>query len=307
MIASTLGLVFLPQSPPWLISKNADKEKTKKAIIWLNPGKKNVETTYANLCTSAACKPHNSQPSSPADTTVGTSVDKNPELCFWSRPVIFPLFISLGLMFFQQWSGINAIIFKTVEIFEATASDIDQNLATIIVGIIQFTATFVSIFLVDKTGRRLLLMISGAIMSITVAGLGTVCYLKDYYSSLYVHVNWLPLLTLMLFVGGYSMGFACIPFLMMGELFPSKYRNLLGSLASGFNLIQTFLVVKLFTNIQSWIGYHGIFWVYSGSSLLSCLFIYAFVPETKGKTLEEIEASFQKQTSRQQRKQEIPC
>ena len=77
-------------------------------------------------------------------------------------------------------------------------------------------------------------------------------------------------------------------------VFLLRYRNLLGGISSFFNLTHTFLVIKLFTNLQTLVGMAGVFWIYSAVSLISAVFVVIFLPETKGKTLEEIEAHFRK-------------
>ncbi len=74
-----------------------------------------------------------------------------------------------------------------------------------------------------------------------------------------------------------------------------RFRNLLGSISSSFNLTHTFLVIKLFTNLETLVGLEGVFWIYAFFSLVGAAFVAAVLPETKGKTLEEIEAHFRKQ------------
>ena len=69
---------------------------------------------------------------------------------------------------------------------------------------------------------------------------------------------------------------------------------MLGSISSTFNLTHTFLVIKLFTNLRTLVGLDGVFWIYTGSSLLAAFFVMGFVPETKGKSLQEIESHFRK-------------
>ena len=208
------------------------------------------------------------------------------------RSVIVPLLLSMALMFFQQWCGVNAVIFYTVTIFKEAQSG-GENLATIIVGIVQFLATFASIFLVDKAGRRILLILSGLIMAVALATVGAYFYLLglDEHEGLEL----IPLVGLNIFMVGYSVGFASIPFVIMGELFPNQYRNILSSISSSFNLTCTFLVIKLFGDLQGLIGMHGIFWLYGGAALIGSVFVALALPETKGKTLEEIEAHFRKQ------------
>ena len=89
-------------------------------------------------------------------------------------------------------------------------------------------------------------------------------------------------------------GFANVPFIIMGELFPSRYRSLLGPISSSFNLLCTFAVVRTFPEMQAALGKYGAFWLFMCCTLLSLLFVYQFLPETKGRTLEDIEHFFSK-------------
>jgi facilitated trehalose transporter len=91
---------------------------------------------------------------------------------------------------------------------------------------------------------------------------------------------------------GYSIGFACVPFLLLGEMLPGRMRNLLSAFVSSFNLVMTFLVLKFFPTIYMRIGFHGLFWLYGGISLAGGIMGFLLIPETKGKTLEEIELYF---------------
>ena len=94
-----------------------------------------------------------------------------------------------------------------------------------IVGIVQLLATIASMFLVDRAGRRLLLLISGIFMSIALAALGTFFYLLETYGAeIQKTLGWLPLASLLLFIIAYSSGFANVHFLIIGELFPTKFR-----------------------------------------------------------------------------------
>ena len=153
-----------------------------------------------------------------------------------------------------------------------------------------------SILVVDKAGRRILLFISGIVMAISMASIGAFFFLfsdpETTDPDLREKLEWLPLVSLIIYMIGYSIGFACVPFLLLGEMLPARMRNLLGAAVSSFNLAMTFLVLKLFATIQMAIGFHGLFWIYAAFSLLGGFFGYIFIPETKGKTLKEIEAHF---------------
>ena len=153
-----------------------------------------------------------------------------------------------------------------------------------------------SILVVDRAGRRILLFISGIVMAISMACIGAFFFLfsdpETMDHEMQAKLEWVPLLSLIIYMIGYSIGFACVPFLLLGEMLPARVRNLLGGAISSFNLAMTFLVLKFFQTIHLSIGFHGLFWIYASFSLLGSIFGYIFIPETKGKTLKEIEAHF---------------
>jgi facilitated trehalose transporter len=107
-------------------------------------------------------------------------------------------------------------------------------------------------------------------------------------------LGWLPLLSLIVFFIAYSGGYANVPFILMGELFPSRYRSILGPLSSSFNLCCTFTVVRSFPVMQISMEKYGAFWFFMCCTLLGIIFVYFLLPETKGKTLEDIEKLFSK-------------
>ena len=130
-------------------------------------------------------------------------------------------------------------------------------------------------------------------MSLSSASVGAFFYLQLHGA--HAAFSWLPLAGLVLFMVGYSLGFAAVPFVLMGELFPAQHRNQLGAVVSGWNLLHTFLVIKLFTNLEAVVGFHGVFWIYGGVAMASVIYVILFLPETKGKSLEEIEAHFRRE------------
>jgi len=292
-----IGIIFSPESPVWLVANGKIKEAD-RASNWLNgieePIVKNGHATLAARKSQAVeellakAKEAEAQAQASPPPPFFTALR--------SKQVWHPFVLCLAVMVFQQWSGVNAIIFNTVTIFNAANVTIDMHLATNIVGAVQLFATFMSILVVDKAGRRILLFLSGIVMSMSMAAIGAFFFLfsdpETADAELRSKLEWLPLVSLIVYMIGYSIGFACVPFLLLGEMLPARMRNLLGAAVSSFNLAMTFLVLKFFTTIYLSIGFHGLFWIYAVFSLAGGIFGYIFIPETKGKTLKEIEAHF---------------
>lgn len=145
------------------------------------------------------------------------------------------LVIILGLMFFQQVSGINAVIFYTTDIFNAADSGIQAELGTIIVGIMQVVATFVASLVIDKLGRRLLLLVSDALMALCTLLLGIYFFMKQNDESSVSSMGWLPIVSMCVFIVAFSIGFGPVPWCMVGELFASDVKAIAAPLAGTFN------------------------------------------------------------------------
>lgn len=108
--------------------------------------------------------------------------------------------ICVSLMFFQQFSGINAVIFFSVSIFKAAGSDLDPNICAIIIGVVQVLMTFAAAALVERAGRKLLLLCSSTIMSLCLAVLGVYFYMKEHDEKSVASIGIVPLVSLVLFI-----------------------------------------------------------------------------------------------------------
>jgi len=193
-------------------------------------------------------------------------------------------------MAFQQLSGINAVIFYTVDIFEMSGSTIDSNLATIIVGGVNFASSIGATILIDRLGRKVLLLLSESFMLFCLLVLGTFFYMQKVSPDGVKDYGWIPLASFILFVIAFSFGFASIPWLMMGEIFPARIRGSAAALSTAFNWSCTFIVTKSFPEFVSAFGGHTAFWTFAAVCFVGLFFIYFCVPETRGKSLEEIES-----------------
>ncbi|XP_026481106.1 facilitated trehalose transporter Tret1-2 homolog [Ctenocephalides felis] len=289
-----LVVIPLPESPVWL----AGHGKTEKAELsrqWLHlEEKKNdilmIETNGKNTNVEAT-------PETKTEEINKDSNDENEKAFSWktltSRPVLCPLGIGLVVLALQQFSGIDSVVFYTVDIFRSSGSSLDGHIATILVGLVQLICNGLSLLLIDRAGRKPLLIGSGAVMSMAMASMGAAFYLHEQGND---SLGFLPLVSLVVFMIGFSFGYGCIPFLLIGELFPAKQRALLSSIAGSFNLAAMFLVIKTYHMLQDILTSAGTFWLYSILCASSILFVIFCVPETKGKSLEEIERRFQKKT-----------
>jgi facilitated trehalose transporter len=135
---------------------------------------------------------------------------------------------------------------------------------------------------------------SAAVTSISLAAMGVFFYFQRIWgeADATLHLGWLPLVSLMVFMAAYSCGLSNVPFIVMGELFPTRYRTFLGTISSSFNLIVTLIVVRFFPDMLTGLGKDVTFFVFTGCTLTCIVFVYFLLPETKGKTLEDMEQLF---------------
>lgn len=154
------------------------------------------------------------------------------------------MLISFGLMFFQQVSGINAVIFYTMTIFKVSNTGIEPEVATIIVGALQVVATAFATLTIDRLGRRFLLLFSNILMALCTFSLSVHFFIEESGSTT---GGWLPIASLCIFIIAFSLGFGPVPWLMMGELFSSDVKGIAGSLTGTLNwFLGLFgLIIKL--------------------------------------------------------------
>lgn len=259
---------FIPETPRFLIAKG-NEEDAQKALQWLRGSGTDIEKEFQEL-----------------QKTQQESEDKNESLLvLFSLTNLKLLAIVLGLMFFQQLSGINAVVFFTSEIFKASGSTLPPALNTTIIGIVNFVSTFIAATLIDKLGRKILLYISGISMIISLSVLGTYFYLKTVLLVDLTSVGWLPLLSFVVYTLGFSLGYGPVPWLMMGEILPSRIRGPAASVSTAFNWTCTFAVTKTFLLLPT----HFDFWMYGGFLVVGLVFCIFLVPETRGQSLADIE------------------
>lgn len=205
-----------------------------------------------------------------------------------SHAVIRALIICLGLMVFQQVSGINAIMFYTVKIFKAAGSTLEPSIATIIVGVVQVAATLSAALLVERAGRRVLLLGSAVVMSAMHILLGVYFYMADSGADV-SSLGWLPLMCVVLFVVVFSLAFGPIPWMMAGEIFTDEVKGTASTIAAAVNWIMAFAVTKVFGSMMEGIGQAGTFWIFGGCCVAATVFVLVLVFETKGKSQQEVQ------------------
>ncbi|KAI7733207.1 hypothetical protein M8C21_006171 [Ambrosia artemisiifolia] len=204
----------------------------------------------------------------------------------------FPLMIGIGLLVLQQSSGINGVLFYSSNIFQ-TAGISSSDAATCGLGAIQVIATAVATWLVDKTGRRILLTVSSCGMTFSLVVVAASFFVKSFVeesSSLYAAMGILSLVGVVGMVIAFSLGMGPIPWVIMSEILPVNIKGLAGSIATLCNWFIAWLITMTAPLLLDWSG-GGTFTLYMLMCAATVVFTTILVPETKGKTLEEIQFS----------------
>ena len=193
------------------------------------------------------------------------------------------LTIGVLLAILCQLSGINAIIYYAPSIFQAAGIGTDAAYSqTVIVGAVNLGFTLVAICLIDRLGRRPLLIVGTVLQVISELMIGWM-FLRGEHGPLL-------LISIVMFTGSFALAMAPIPWVIIAEIFPTKLRGPAMSLAIMMLWLADFVVTQTFPRLRETIGPAHTFWSYAFFSFVSVIFVLGMVPETKGRTLEEIEA-----------------
>jgi MFS transporter, SP family, xylose:H+ symportor len=272
IIPSVLYLVFIfliPESPRWLLQKG----KSTEAIAVLQ--KINTDEDAVQV-----------------QTEIQNSLkqeDKN-QWKYLANPLFKKaLFVGVGLSILQQLTGINAILYYAPEIFKSLGSAADTSLLeTSILGVVNLIFTLLAIKWVDKMGRKPLLYIGSIGMTLALAAVG----LFIYYDAV---GNWvLPFL--LLFMASFSISWGPIVWVLLSEIFPNKIRSLALAISVFIQWVANFIVTQFFPTLveNQWLKtqFNGAFpfYLFAIICLISFLFVWKLVPETKNKTLEEMDS-----------------
>ncbi|KAL6952080.1 hypothetical protein U1Q18_040935 [Sarracenia purpurea var. burkii] len=272
------GLFFIPESPRWL-AKMGMTEDFETSLQVLRGFDTDISVEVHEIKRSVAS-------SSKRATTIRFADLKRKR--YW-----YPLMVGIGLLVLQQLSGINGVLFYSSNIFESAGVS-SSNAATFGLGAIQVIATGVTTWLIDKAGRRLLLIVSSSIMTASLIVVAIAFYLEEYISHdshLQSIFGILSLVGLVGFVIAFSLGVGAIPWIIMSEILPVNIKGLAGSIATLLNWTTSWVITMTANLLMVWSS-GGTFTIYALLSAFTVVFVTLWVPETKGRTLEEIQLSF---------------
>src|ERR1043166_3875773 len=263
------GMFFLPETPRWLV-RRGHHEVAHSVLLRIR------ELPDVNL----------------EIEEIKASLAQQAETGHWAdllhRQVRPALLVGLGLAIFQQITAINTVIYYAPRILQTAGFNSASGaiLATVGVGVVNVAMTIVAMFLVDRAGRRPLLLVGIAGMIVTLGMLG----LSFRISNQSVQLAWIAVICLMGYVASFAISLGPIFWLLIAEIYPLKIRGVAEGTAATFNWGSNFIVSLTFLTLVEKLGASSTFLLYAVASVASWLFAYYLVPETKGRTLEQIEA-----------------
>ncbi|XP_043483704.1 facilitated trehalose transporter Tret1-like [Leptopilina heterotoma] len=262
---------ILPETPAWLATRGRIEE-AKEALLWLRGPGLSTDIEHNELSSSVSNLKLES-----SNSNIFHSNDDYSKI--WKPFLILLLFFAL-----QQLSGIYIILFYAVSVLKDIGVSIDEYLGSVGIGAVRLLASIVGAALARNLGRKTLASISG--LGMAASALGVALSVRFEIPSL------LPLTCVASHVGFSMIGYLTLPWVMTSELYPLRLRGIFGGLTTSIAQILTFAAVKSYPDVNSFLGLESTMWTFSAAGLLGAVFAMTILPETRGRSLDQIETGF---------------
>ena len=263
--ALAIGMYFMPFSPRWLIQKGREDE-ARRVLGRYRESEEDVDEEIEDIKTVAR--------------------EEVPLRELISKSLRRTMIVGVGLAVFQQIVGINTVIYYAPTILKMAGQQNTGALTeSLYIGLTNVVFTIVAILLLDRLGRRFFLLAGTACLTVALVGLGV------FFASpgLQHSVGWLALACLLFYIFGFAIGLGPVFWLMISEIFPLQMRGPAMAVCTMFNWGFNFLISYTFLTLTDVITKSGAFWLYAGFGVCALVFFSTMVPETKGRSLEEIQ------------------
>ena len=296
IVIQVILMSFQPYSPTWLLSRNLDK-RGKQALISLRNKHCDIQEEYAKI----------------------KSVLKESDISLWAKIKILlepyhlkALVVGLTMVTCVQFTGIPIYLSYASQLY-STNKLLDSNTAPTLLGVFMVAGTLIASVLFDRVGRKSLTILSaiGTVTCLTSLGIGfwvteqsppcqspplTVYNATIVGQSGCIAISVWALINLNMIFFLFGLGWGSLLWVLLAELFPIRVKTVVSSLAQ-FNLwVVTFLIILIWPYLEVWFGTSGAFFIFAVINSFSLLFVVLFIPETKGKAVDEIERLFQERT-----------
>ncbi|XP_049764537.1 facilitated trehalose transporter Tret1-like [Schistocerca cancellata] len=271
----------LPETPQYLLSRGRDVDAL-RSLRWLRGADYDVEEELERLKKSAA--------SSSRDEDTGRAQQKPSLADFFLDRASRRAFITvLVLIANLQLCGNFVVMNYAVELFSEAGSSVPAAWSAVVVAALQLAASALTSQLVDRAGRRPLLLASNAAVAGSLAALGGYFYAKRLGLDV-SPVWWLPVASLSLFVAACNLGVAALVFVILNEMFAPGMAHIAISIGIPTFLLAAFAVLKAYVYMLAWLDIYGSYWLFAACTLASNVYIFFFLPETKGRPIADIVA-----------------
>lgn len=265
-------LFWTKESPRWLLQKGRRGAALDSIVFYQGQqGKKELAAIEESLC--------------------GTEHFRLRDLAI---PYIYrPFLCMLLVMFVQQSSVVTVIVVYTYDIFRDAGTSMAPEDCSIIIGVVQVAVVAVATVLTDRVGRKILLLVSTFGTSMCLFLFGYSFYLKQHSPDTFsMSYTWLPVVSMGMMFVAFNVGMSHLPWVLLGEMLPLRVKGFATGFCTSFSFGYSFLLIKEFFKLQALVGVAASYWIFGVLLLVGCVLFGIFIPETKQKTLEEIEVLF---------------
>ena len=276
-----VAMLFVDESPVWLLARGK-LDKGEKVLQRLRGPHVDVEKEIDEITGNLI---------EPEKMSLVKSL-----LQLRSCAVMVPFLLSLGAMFFQQFSGVNVLVFYASQQLKKAVVPHYAIVSAMTVGGTQVLFTIIGILLVERLGRKILLVASSAGMMASCIGLGVDLNLvglhagNDDYAKEY---SPLAITSFVVFNAAFSVGWGPLPWVMMSELVPTSVRGISTGVATAFNWGSAALITFAVNYYEDVVHPYGLWYTFGGIMFVSIFFVVFLIPETKGRSMDEIQQTFE--------------
>ncbi|KAM7315625.1 facilitated trehalose transporter Tret1 [Ixodes scapularis] len=274
-VLMALTLPWVADSPRWLLQVNREEDASRSLQFYRGP---DVDEEFKAMKANVA----------------DTGQFRMSEL---KQPYLYkPLLYTLLVLFLQQFSGVAVLLVYTRDVFVMSGSTLSAADSSIIMNAVPVLSVGAAAVLTDRLGRRILLLISLAVSGLSLAAVGAFYHFKQIRDevSFVQSFGWLPLASLCVFFLGFSVGLRPLAYILMGEMLPLRIRSFAAGTLMCFFYACATLTTKEYHDMLTFFGQDGLFWFYGSIMAAGFVMVMVLLPETKGKSLEEIEQLFGK-------------
>ncbi|KAF2902142.1 hypothetical protein ILUMI_04050 [Ignelater luminosus] len=312
-------LLFVPESPHWLVMNNK-MDEARRALAWLRGWTtiEDIETEFQELCAHYQVTDKGLDNPAFEDNVNGTvGKQNNTEIVqksfiqakiegaknFTKKNFLWPLAMVSFIYFMVHFTGSTTLQTYAVQLFATLQSPIDKYYATVFLGVAEFFGCIVCVILVHYAGKRVMAFISITGTGICATVVATYAYLINvkYFNLQHTSTEsdpdldlykWIPLVFLILLAFVSHCGLRVLPWILIGEIYSKETRATGCGISGAISYIFGFSANKLFLKMVAFLTLPGVYWFYGSLSLLGIIILYFELPETEGKTLQEIQDHF---------------